>query len=133
MSYVGDLMQEEPPGWFDRMLRGIELSALFIWFMLRRFRGLKARRWVEGWIRGHYLDVELRSWIAICARAGRRFAWRLMVIMCWLACRGMRKCCGHNLTDRQEIEQDVRRRRESPPCFLFGTGIAYEGPGQGTS
>jgi len=41
LSYVGDLMQEEPSGWFDQMLRAIELSALFVWFMQRRFRGLK--------------------------------------------------------------------------------------------
>jgi len=42
---VGDLMREETPGWFDRILCGIESSALFVWFMRRRFRGLKARRW----------------------------------------------------------------------------------------
>jgi len=59
-GYVGDLMQEELPGWFDRMLRVIESSALFVWFMRRRFRGLKARRWVEGWIRGHYPDEDVQ-------------------------------------------------------------------------
>ena len=42
------------------MLRGIESSALFVWFMRWRFRGLKARRWVEGWIRGHYPDEDVQ-------------------------------------------------------------------------
>jgi len=42
------------------MLRAIELSALFVWFMRRRFRGLKACRWVEGWIRGHYINVDVQ-------------------------------------------------------------------------
>ena len=27
---VGDLIQEDPPGWFDRMFRDIESSALFV-------------------------------------------------------------------------------------------------------
>ena len=53
-------MQEVPPGWFDRMIRAIELSALFVWFMWRRFRGLKARRWVEGWTWGHYPDKDVQ-------------------------------------------------------------------------
>ena len=68
-------MQEEPPGWFDRMLCVIELSALFVWFMRRRFRGLKARRWVEGWIRDHYPDVDVQ--ILDCdMRTGRAtIAW----------------------------------------------------------
>ena len=57
---VGDLMQEDPPGWFDRMLRAIESSALFVWFMRRRFRGLKARRWIEDWIRAHYPDKDVQ-------------------------------------------------------------------------
>ena len=42
------------------MLHGIESSALFVWFMRRRFRGLKARRWVEDWIRGHYIKVDVQ-------------------------------------------------------------------------
>ncbi len=42
------------------MLRAIESSALFVWFMRRRFRGLKARRRVEGWIRGHYYDEDVQ-------------------------------------------------------------------------
>ena len=70
----GDLMQEELPRWFDRMLRGIESSALFVWFMRRRFRGLEARRWVEDWIRGHYPDKVVQNldcdvctgWATIC-------------------------------------------------------------------
>ena len=41
------------------MLRGIESSAVFVWFMRRRFRGLKARRWVEDWIGGHYPDKDV--------------------------------------------------------------------------
>ena len=74
-------MQEEPPGWFDRMLRAIESSALFVWFMRRRFRELKARRWVEDWTRGHYPDKDVQ--ILDCdVRMGRAtIAWRLMVIM----------------------------------------------------
>lgn len=69
---VGGLMQEEPPRWFDRIPRDIESSALFVWFMRRRSRGLKARRWVEGWT---IIPMWMfRSWIAMCARAGRRFA-----------------------------------------------------------
>ena len=68
---VGDLMQEETPRWFDRILRDIESSALFVWFMRQRFRGLKACRWVEGWIRGHYPDEDIQ--ILDCdVRTGRR-------------------------------------------------------------
>ncbi len=67
---VGTLMQEEPPGWFDRILRAIESSALFVWFMRRRFRELKARRWVADWTRGHYPDKDVQ--ILDCdVRAGR--------------------------------------------------------------
>ena len=50
---VVDLMREEPPGWFDRILRGIESSVFFVGFMRRRFWGLKVRWWLEDWIRGH--------------------------------------------------------------------------------
>ena len=57
---VGDLMQAVLPGCFDRILCAIESSALFVWFMRWRFRGLKARRWVEGWIRGHYPDEDVQ-------------------------------------------------------------------------
>ena len=68
---VGDLMQEETPRWFDRMLRALESSALFVWFKRRRSRGLKARRWVEDWIKGHYPDEDIQ--ILDCnVRTGRR-------------------------------------------------------------
>ena len=40
-KHVGNLIQEEPPGWFDRMIRVIESPALFVWFMRRRFRGVE--------------------------------------------------------------------------------------------
>ena len=71
-------MQEESPAWFDWMFRAIESSALFVWFMRRRFRGLKARRWVEDWIRGNYpekdvqiLDCDVRTGKAtICMEMG---------------------------------------------------------------
>ena len=42
------------------MFRAIESSALFVWLMRRRFRGLKARRWVVGWIRGRYPDKDVQ-------------------------------------------------------------------------
>ena len=42
------------------MRRAIESSALFVWFMRRRFLGLKARRWVEEWIRAHYSDKDVQ-------------------------------------------------------------------------
>jgi hypothetical protein len=57
---VGTLMQEEAPSWFDRLLRAIESSALFVWFMLRCFRGLKVHRWVEDGIRAHYPDKDVQ-------------------------------------------------------------------------
>ena len=64
-------MQEEPPGWFGRMLCAIESSALFVWFMRRCFRVLKACRWVEDWIRGHYPGKDVQ--ILDCdVRTGRR-------------------------------------------------------------
>ena len=60
------------------MLRAIESSALFVWFMRRRFRGLKVRRWVEDWIRGHYPDKGVQildcdvctGWATICMEMG---------------------------------------------------------------
>ena len=53
-------MQEELSGSFVRTLRALESSALFVWFMRRRFRGLKEHRWVRGWIRGHYPDEDVQ-------------------------------------------------------------------------
>ena len=52
------------------MLRGIEPSALFVWFMLRRFRGLKVHRWVEDGIRAHYPDKDVQV-LACDVRTGR--------------------------------------------------------------
>lgn len=100
MADVGDLMQEESPGWFDWRLRVIESPVMIVWFMRRRFRGLNARRWVEDWIRGHYpdedvqiFDCDVRSGGATILRGDG-----------WGACDGWRAgvCggCGHNLTDR---------------------------------
>ena len=64
-------MQAVPLGWFDRMLRALESSALFVWFMRRRFRGLGARRWVEEWIRENYPNKDVQ--ILDCdVRTGRR-------------------------------------------------------------
>ena len=43
---------------------------LFVWLMRRRFRGLKARRWVEDWIRENYPDKDVQ--ILYCdVRTGR--------------------------------------------------------------
>ena len=64
------------------MLRAIESSALFVWFMRRLFRGLKARRWAEDWIRGHspdedvqILDCDVRTGRAtICVDGGHVMA-----------------------------------------------------------
>lgn len=75
---VGGLLQEVPPGWFDRMRCAIESLALFVWFMRRRFRGLKVHRWVEDWIRENYpnkdvqiLDCDVRTGRAtICVEMG---------------------------------------------------------------
>ena len=44
----------------DWMIRAIGSSALFVWFMRWRFRGLKARRWNVDWIRGHYPDKDVQ-------------------------------------------------------------------------
>ena len=64
-------MQAVPLGWFDRMLRALESSALFVWFKRRRSRGLKARRWVEDWIGGNYPNKDVQMFDCD-VRMGRR-------------------------------------------------------------
>ena len=56
---IGGVTVGKRSDWFDRMLRVIESSVLFVWFMRRCFRGLKARRGVEDWIRGPYSYEEV--------------------------------------------------------------------------
>ena len=56
---IGGVTVRKRSGWFDRMSRAIESSGLFVWFMRRRFRGLKVHRWIEDWIGGHYPDKDV--------------------------------------------------------------------------